>query len=195
MPREMSLKQYRTMDLLFFTAAACVCEALIVLAATRWFPQEPYTLSITPAITAIVMVRWGAFAAVPAVFGALALCIASGAQIPQLAVYCAGNLPALLLLVWLRRATWRKLCGNVLITMLYGWMTALLMQIGRACVALALGYGPGAALGFITTDVLSSLFAVLLVWICRRLDGMLEAQTDYIRRIQDEMSKAGGTDV
>ena len=66
MKRGITFQQYRGMDVFFFTALLCLCESLIALASTRWFPGEPYTLSLTSAVTAIVMVRWGAFAAFPA---------------------------------------------------------------------------------------------------------------------------------
>ena len=62
----------------------------------------------------------------------------------------------------------------------------LLMQAGRFLMALALGNPPAICAGFLTTDVLSVLFAVLLCWISRRLDGILEDQKDYLKRIQEE---------
>lgn len=195
MQRQMSFRQYRAMDIGFFTAMLCVCEMLIVFAGTFWFPGELYTLSLTPAVCAIVMARWGAWAAVPAVCGALAFCFASGAQPMQYVVYGAGNLLALVLWLWLRRATWRRLKENVLAAMVYGWMTALLMQLGRAVVALLLGAPVGAMAAFVSTDVLSAFFAALVVCICRRLDGVLEEQKHYILRIQEEENnRAGGVD-
>ena len=70
MNHQITFRQYRAMDLALFSTLLCVCEALITLGATRWFPAEPWTLSLTPAVTAVVMVRWGGFAAIPAVLGA-----------------------------------------------------------------------------------------------------------------------------
>ena len=105
MNRQITFRQYRAMDLGMFTALLCVCEALITLGATRWFPAEPWTLSLTPAVTAIVMVRWGGFAAVPAVLGAFVFCVASGATLPQFAIYCLGNLAAMALLLAVGTAT------------------------------------------------------------------------------------------
>ena len=57
MKHQITFRQYRAMDLFIFTILLCVCETLITLGATQWFPQEPWTLSLTPAITAVVMVR------------------------------------------------------------------------------------------------------------------------------------------
>ena len=69
MHKRRTVKQYRALDLAMFALMLTVAETLAVTAARRWFPNEPYTVSVTPAITAIVMMRWGPWAAVPAVLG------------------------------------------------------------------------------------------------------------------------------
>jgi hypothetical protein len=112
--------------------------------------------------------------------------MASGAAAAQYLVYCLGNMAAMLLLLLRDRWNWRRLHESVLLRMGYAALTALLMQLGRFLTALALGYPPAVCAGFITTDVLSVLFAVLLVWISARLDGILEDQKDYLKRIQEE---------
>ena len=192
MKHAISFKQYRGMDVFFFTSLLCICEGLIILAATRWFPSQPYTLSLVPAIVAIVMVRWGAFAAIPAAAGALIYCLLSGAGAHHYVIYLCGNLAALALLPFIRRVTWQKIHDNVLLCMLYGLMTALLMQLIRAALSLLFGSGLTGALGFITTDILSTLFSVLLCWMMRRTDGMLENQIHYLHRIQKEQEQGKG---
>lgn len=187
MKQQISFRQYRAMDLFLFTALLCICETLIILGATRWFTGEPYTLSITPAVTAIVMVRWGGFAAIPAVLGAFVFCLVSGATLPQYIIYCVGNLAALVLTQFLYRIEWKRLHESVLLTLLYGLLTAVLMQLGRGLLALVMGNSLALCVGFITTDTLSVLFAVLIVWITRRLDGVLEEQKHYLKRVAEEM--------
>lgn len=189
MKKQISFRQYRAMDLFLFTALLCGCEALITLGATRWFPGEPYTLSITPAVTAIVMVRWGGFAAIPAVLGAGVFCFVSGAALPQYLIYCVGNLASLVLTRLLCGDGWKRLHENVLMAMLYGLSTALLMQLGRFVLGLVMGGSLRVCVGFVTTDTLSTLFAVLIVWIARRLDGMLEEQRHYLHRVAEEMER------
>ena len=189
MKKQISFRQYRAMDLFLFTALLCGCEALITLGATRWFPGEPYTLSITPAVTAIVMVRWSGFAAIPAVLGAVVFCFVSGAALPQYLIYCVGNLASLVLTRFLCGDGWKRLHENVLLAMLYGLSTALLMQLGRLVLGLVLGGSLQVCAGFVTTDTLSTLFAVLIVWIARRLDGMLEEQRHYLNRVAEEMER------
>lgn len=196
MKQQITFRQYRGMDVGIFTVLLCLCETLITLAATRWFPGEPYTLSITPAVTAIVMVRWGIWAAIPAFMGALTFCVASGATAAQYLIYCGGNLAAMVMLVYLRRFDWKRLRDQVLLAFLYGLMTALTMQLGRGLIALVLGTPVATCAGFITTDTLSALFAVLIVWIAKRLDGMLEEQKHYLLRVEEEQKreKARGND-
>ncbi len=189
MKKQISFRQYRAMDIFMFTALLCVCETLITLGATRWFTGEPYTLSVTPAVTAIVMVRWGGFAAIPAVLGAFVFCLVSGATLSQFAIYCIGSLAALVLVPAIRRMGWKKLHENALLLLFYGLLTALLMQTGRAVLALLMGNSPAICAGFIMTDTLTEVFTMLIVWIVRRLDGVLEEQRHYLKRIADEMEK------
>ena len=56
-------------------------------------------------------------------------------------------------------------------------------------LALLLGNPLAVMLPFFTTDALSTLFAALIVWITRRLDGMLEEQKHYLRRIAEEQER------
>jgi len=68
----------------------------------------------------------------------------------------------------------------------------LLMQLGRAALAAALGFPGAACLGFITTDILSILFTVFIVWTVRRIEGLFEDQKNYLLRIQKEQQVERG---
>lgn len=192
MRRSITFRQYRTMDLLFWTILLCLCEALIVLGARLWFPFEAYTLSIIPAVSAIVMVRWGAAAALPAFAGSFAFCTLSGASLSQYLIYCLGSMAILALLPIIRNTGWKRLREDVLLCMLYGFAAGILMQAGRFILALVLGTAPSAAVAFFITDTLSVFFSVLLVWIARRLDGILEDQQHYLTRIRKETEQERG---
>ena len=73
----------------------------------------------------------------------------------------------------------------------FGLLVLLLMQLGRALMALLLGAGFSACLGFFTTDALSLLFTGVIIWIARRLDGIFENQKHYLLRIHKEEEKGG----
>ena len=187
MNRRMSLKQYRGLDLFFFALMLVISETVIVLAATRWFPGQLYTVSVTAAITAIVLMRWGPWAGIHAAVGGFVYCLVSGAEGSQYIIYCIGNLLSLLALLPLRLMGGERIRGDALYSMGFALCVQLLMQLGRAIVAmLLLRAAVGQALAFFTTDALSDLFSMVIVWIARRLDGMFENQVNYLLRIQKQ---------
>ncbi len=186
MRQQLSIRQYRLIDLFFFALILCLCEALILLAATRWFPGEPYVLSLTGAVSAVILFRWGPWAGIHAALGGAVLCALSGAPFREYVIYCAGNQLALLTLLPLRKYGWRTIRDRTAACMAFGAAVTLLMQTGRALLALLFSGDLGIALMMYTTDVLSLLFSVILMWIARRLDGILEEQTHYVKRIGRE---------
>ena len=88
-----------------FALMLTVAETLAVTAARRWFPNEPYTVSVTPAITAIVMMRWGPWAGLHAALGGVIFCLTSGAGMKHYIIYGLGNLLSLAALGYVRSAT------------------------------------------------------------------------------------------
>ena len=71
-------------------------------------------------------------------------------------------------------------------------MTLLLMELGRGLMALAFGASVSAAAGFLTTDIISWLFTALILWIARRLDGIMEDQKQYLHRVAQEREEEKG---
>jgi protein-S-isoprenylcysteine O-methyltransferase Ste14 len=65
-------------------------------------------------------------------------------------------------------------------------LVALLMQIGRGIVAVIMGNALDIAAGFILGDALSGVFAMVIVGIARKLDGVFEDQKHYLLRINRE---------
>ena len=181
------------MDLALWLMILLVFESIIVLASTRWFPGQPYTVSLVPAVTAIVLVRWGPWAAVHAAAGGIVLCFLSGASLSRYAVYAIGNLLCLALLPWLSR--WRKTEGvwkSAGAALAYGAAVLVTMQAGRAAVTLMQGAAPALALGCFTTEAITDLFTLVILWIVRRLDGVLEDQHRYVERIREEERRQRG---
>lgn len=191
MKRQYTLSQYRAIDLSLFAVMLIVFEFLII-SATRWFPTELYTVSLAAAITAIVMMRWGPFAAIHAVLGGAAFCLFTGAEPVQFLIYCAGNLLSLLSLLLIKLIGSEKIRTDQFQSLLFAFCTQVFMQVGRALMALMLGYSFSSALGFILTDVLSIIFTMVIVWIVRNLDGMFENQKSYLLRLQKEREKERG---
>ena len=192
MKHHLTFKQYRSMDLFFFAVMLCFSEALIVNAALHWFPDQLYSVSVTAAVTAIVFIRWGQWAAIHAVLGALVYCTACGGSWKQYLIYGLGNLLSLLILPLIRMFGKERIRKDPLLTLFYALCTLLLMQLGRAFTALLLGSEPKTCLSFFTTDALSGLFTMVIVWIAARLDGILEDQKTYLLRINREREEEKG---
>lgn len=193
MKRQLTLEQYRGIDLTLLTVFLLLSEA-VIHAAIRWFPNELYTVSVVAAIVAIVLMRWGRFAAVPAFLGGAIFCVLSHATGKQYIIYCVGNLFALLSLLLFKVWDKEKIRTDSSRSLIFAGCTQLFMWLGRALVALVLGSEPGACLGFITTDALSGVFTLVIVWIARRLDGIFEDQKHYLLRIHEaEGEEKGGS--
>lgn len=192
MKKQLTVGQYRAMDLFFFALMMVISESVILLAATRWFPNEPYTVSVVAAVVAIVMIRWGPWAAVHAVLGGVVFCLVSGAAPRQYLIYCGGNLLALPLLFFIKKQGADAIRRDSFKTVAYGLLTLLLMEAGRALLSLILGASPAAAAGFFTTDIISWLFTALILWIARRLDGIMEDQKQYLHRVAQEREEEKG---
>ena len=192
MRRQLSFQQYRAIDLALFAAILCLSECLIVKAATFWFPDQLYTVSVVGAITAIVMMRWGPWAAIHAALGGFVFCLASHGSGKQYIIYCVGNLLALLSLIPLKLLGSERIRLDGFLSVAFGLVTLLFMQLGRALTALLLGTDFQTCLGFFTTDALSLLFTGLILWIARRLDGIFEDQKHYLLRIHKQEEDKGG---
>lgn len=191
MNRSFSFRQYRAIDLGLFALLLFVSETLIVRAARFWFPDQLYTVSVVAAVTAVVMVRWGPWAAIHALLGALVVSLNSDGSARQTLIYCAGNLLGLLMLIPLRLLGWERIRNDGFLSVCFGLLTLLLMQLGRALTALLLGASLADCAGFFTTDALSLLFTGVILWIARRLDGIFENQKHYLLRIHKEEEKGG----
>lgn len=183
---KLSFKQYRAIDLGIMAVILFVFEMITAMAAIKWFPDELYTFSPTITIVCIVMMRWGGFAAIHAMVGGLAFCIASGASVGQFVMYCLGNCLALLALLFFRPHGKGRVKESALLTMAFTVAAYAGAQIGRWLLGLFFGGGLDSAVVFFTTDSLSLVFALVVVLISRKLDGLFEDQKEYLVRTEDE---------
>lgn len=189
------LAKYRATDLFIWTLLLCLFETLIVKAGTTLFASQPYTVSLVPAIVAIVYMRWGGFGAILAFLGGIVLCFTGslggslGFELKQYTVYAVGNLFSILVLPVMKGRK-KRIRDNVFLSAVFASAVALLMQVGRAVVSLILGDVISGAISFITTDVLSGVFAIILVLIARRMDGVFESQVSYLIRLKEAEKEA-----
>lgn len=194
MDGQRTVGQYRAIDLSLFAVMLALFETLIVTASLRWFPQEAYTVSLTAALTAIVMMRWGPWAVIHAVLGGAVQCYWTMRWAPDAAgasyvIYCVGNSFGLGALALIKGLGAEEVRRNVWKTLGFGAATALLMQLGRMLMGILTGMAASDAILYVTLDVISLLFTLVILWIARRLDGVFEDQRHYLKRVQRELQK------
>ena len=192
MGRDSGLRRYQSMDLLIWTILLFVFETIVVKAGTVWFRSQPWTLSLVPALTTIVYMRWGLYGVFYSALGGVAICFASKAEAVQYVVYILGNLFSSASLLMVKKMGKEKIRSSVFFSLLDATSVFLLMAIGRGLVSLILGKGLGALIDFLATDILSWVFALVIVWIARRLDGVFEDQISYLVRLKSDEEKEKG---
>ncbi len=192
MNRQLSLAQYRAIDLTILAVLMAVLQVIIHFAASAWFPDQLYVASPVGIIVSLVMMRWGLWAGIHALLGGCLYVLVSGGTADHYLIYGVGNLLALLALLLLRLMGKEAIRTNVIYTLLFGFCVQMLMLLGRAAMAFILGNPAETCLMFITTDALSILFTLCGVWVSRRMDGLFEDQIQYLLRIQREQSAKGG---
>lgn len=184
-----SFKQYRAIDLVIWLVILSVFEYVTVMAASKWFPGEIYTISQMVAVLCIVMMRWGGYAAIHAVAGGIVFCLVQGASAEQFAVYCVGNCFALIALVLFKAVGKENIRTKLHFTVLFTAVAFCGAQLGRWLVSLVFGGTFGSIATFFMTDSLSLLYAVVVVLISRKADGLFEDQKSYLIRTEAERRK------
>lgn len=186
MNRQISFSQYRAIDLTILMVVQVVSQAVIHFAATVLYPDQLYVVSPIAAVVTLVMMRWSGYAAIHAAVGGVAYALIAGGSWQQVLIYGVGNLLSMAALVCFKLLGKERIRSDALLTILFALLTQILMQLGRSGIAALLGYPAGICLGFITTDILSGLFTMVIVWSIRRVEGLFEDQKQYLLRIQRE---------
>lgn len=192
MNRQISFSQYRMIDLSILSFVLAVCQFLTHLAVSFWFPEQLYVVSPVAGMTALVMMRWSAWAALPAGLGGVLFVWLSGGNLQQMLIYVLGNLASLMALFLFKIFGKEKIRKDSFLAVVFAIAVQLLMQLGRAAMALVFGHSAEACIGFITTDILSMLFTVFIIWTARRIEGLFEDQKNYLLRIQREQQAERG---
>jgi len=187
MKRQLTFQEYRALDLGLFALMFALFEFIIIKVSTGGpFWDQAYTVSLAGAITSIVYMRWGYWGGIHAALSGLLFVLYYGGRLDQYAIYTIGNLLSLAAVPVLLRKGKEEVRTGRFSSLLFPLAVILLMQLGRAMVSLLLGGSLGGATGFFTTDALSILFTLVIVWITRRLDGIYEDQKHYLLRVQEE---------
>ena len=184
--RQITFKEYRNIDLAILAAITLVFEVIATLAAAKWFPAQPIAFSITVAMICVVMMRWSGYAAIHAAVGGFAFCAASGATIEQVLVYCIGNVFALGALLLIRLWGKEELRKDPFKRSMFAVTAYMGAVLGRWLVSLLFGGDLTALVVYATTDIISLLFALIVLNLLAKSDGMIEDQKTYLLRLQRE---------
>ena len=188
----MSFKQYRSIDLILFVIMYGVCEYLTIKAATVWF-DEPYCISIMLPMLAIVMMRWDKYSIIHAVVYALLFVYFQSGSLTQYFIYLIGNLGFMLLLLYVKKVTKEKIRATFFGSMSYLLIGFLLMEVFRGLASMLLaGKDAGVIFTFIMTDMLSLVFAILVIIIVRRIDGLFIDQKQYLLELNSQEERIDG---
>ena len=179
----LTFKQYRNIDLSIFAVLTILSEGIATLATGRWFAAQPVAISTTFVFICIMMMRWGGFAAISAALGGLVFCIASGAEIQQIVIYCVGNCFALLAMLWFKVFKKDEIRLDFFKLVIFVLSAYISMQLGRWLISLCFGGKLWNLVGYLAVDVISLLFAVVLMLILRKQEGMIEDQKAYLFRL------------
>lgn len=187
--KQMTFEQYRSVDITIWTAMIILFEAITTLATTQWFYSQPVAMSISLALICAVMMRWDGYAAIQAVVGGFVFCIISGATIEQYFIYCIGNVFTLVALVLIKiwgKEKIRESAAKLTIFVVFAYIG---MIVGRWGVSLFFGGDFMALVVYATTDIISLLFAIIVLNLLRKTDGMIEDQKSYLFRIEREQKE------
>ena len=181
-----TFKQYRNIDLFIFSLLLTLSEAITTIATNKWFAAQPVAISTTLIFICIIMMRWGGYAIIPACLGGFVFCVASGASANQYLIYIVGNCAALSAMLWFKvcnKEDIRKSPFKIALFVLTSYAT---MQIGRWLISLLFACKIETLLVYVSVDIISLLFTVVVMIIMRNTDGMIEDQKSYLFRLQRE---------
>ena len=181
----LTFKQYRTTDLTIFAFLSVIFEAIVTLGATKWFPGQMYSITIVYAMFVLVLMRWGGYAAITALLCGATYCIVMKAPFPMFVVVCGGNLFGLLALLLHKFVGKQKIRDSLGWTVLYVVACYVCISAGRLLISLCFGLFKE-VITYILYDVLSALFAIVVVLLCRKQNGLFEDQKHYLLRMEAE---------
>ncbi len=188
--KQITFKEYRMLDLIIFTVFTIVFEAIATYASTKWFWAQAVSISVTLLLTCIVMMRWSGWAAIHAVVGGVVYCFCAGATTEQYIVYAVGNLLGLVALFLIKFNGKEKMRGSKLQLVLLATTAYVGMAAGRTLVSLVFAGRIQDFVLYITTDIISLLFASVVLVLIRKTDGMIEDQKAYLFRVEREAKEA-----
>lgn len=188
--KSFTFNQYRAADLTIFAVILCALEGVIGVAANQWFPEQFFTVTLIYALVCLVIMRWGAFGIIHAVLGGITYALANGGDAKQYLIYGVGNAFAAVTMLFVHFVGKERIRKNAWLTLAHVALTYLSIVIGRTLVSLIFDQAViNLFLAFAGTDVLSFAIGLIIVYICRKQNGLYEDQKTYLLRTEQQRMK------
>lgn len=184
--KQITFKQYRSIDLVMLCIITALFESIACLATNQWFVLQAMSVSITLTIVCITAFRWGKLAVLPSLVGSVAYCFISGASFKQLVIYCCGSFFCIFAVPILDKLGKENIRTDFVKRSAFATLTYILVVLGRWLVSLLFELSFNSLMTFFTVDILSLLFAVVVLTLVKGLDGILEDQKAYLIRLDKE---------
>ena len=189
--RLISVKQYKTTDLVIFAVILIIFDLLAHYASILFSGNVIYSFCLTVPITLLIMIRWGWCSVFFAVGDALLLTIVNNPAIWQSYLcYGVGNASLMLLLIAVKLVGKKRIASKWYFTSLFfvsGWVLQnLTITIMNAICGFPFVAYLSLNFGFGITGVLSLAMGLVITLVLRKLDGMYEDQIEYLKRLKGE---------
>lgn len=184
--KQITFKQYRNIDISILCILTAVFETIAALASDKWFVLQSMTVSITVALTCITFMRWSLYALIPSFIGAFVYCAVIGGNAKQFLIYCGGSLFVLIAFPILKKITKEKIRTDFFFKMVFACSVYLSLTLGRWICSLPFEFTLKTFVTFLGTDILSLLFAIVVLAIAKNVDGLIEDQKSYLLRLEKE---------
>lgn len=189
----MTFKEYRRVDLLLLAVITFVFELIATMASVKWFWFQAIAISITLTMVCITMMRWSGYAGLHCFLGGLAYCIASGATPQQYVIYALGNMGLLLGLLLIKLCGKERIRESRIVLTVYVVLSFVGMIAGRWLVGLLFGGTLQDIIAYFMAEMISLLFAIVVLNLMKKTDGMIEDQKAYLLRLEREKQEENHT--
>ena len=104
----------------------------------------------------------------------------------QYVIYCCGSIFCLLSIIIVKLVGKDKLKNDFVWRSIFVLSTYIAIALGRWLVSLLFEASLVTLINFLTTDILSLLFAIVVMTLVKNVDGLIEDQKAYLLRLDKE---------
>ncbi len=189
--KNLTFKQYKAMDLIIFLVIFSVLEGVLVTLSNKLVSVN-FAVSLLYTVAALVIMRWGALAAIHLALGGIVFCFASHGDVLQYVAFSVGNCFALLSLIYTHFLGKKRVRDSFTLSMLFVIIIYLAVCVGRAVMLSILKSINlwDLLIATVSSDLLSLVITLIIVLISRMQDGLFEDQKGYLLRTQEERRRA-----